>query len=149
MIHRKNERGSIFIEFALITPLLLLLMFGVFDFSKFYFTQLTLQHALREAGRYAVAGNHFGTGVNRLTRLASIKKVAQDAAAGMDLSAIQITPRRGTNPAGGPSDTVTISLTTNVKFITPVIRAFFKGGGSQITVSTTFKNEPFDPRNAI
>jgi Flp pilus assembly protein TadG len=149
----RGERGSAFVEFALVSPLLLLLMFGVLDFGRLFFTQLTLQHALREAGRFAVTGNHLpnpGGGSTSMSRVASIKQVAQQSAAGLDLSSIQIhSVHGGTNHGGGPSDTVTISLTTNLKLLTPLVATFFPQGASKITASTTFKNEPFDPKDAV
>ena len=148
-----GERGSAFVEFALVAPLLLLLIFCVLDFGRLFFTQLTLQHALREAGRFAVTGNKLanpGGGSSKMSRVASIKKVAQDAAASLDLTNIQIkSVLGGTNHAGGPSDTITISLTTNVKLLTPLVAAFFPQGASKITASTTFRNEPFDPQDAV
>lgn len=149
---RSGERGSAFVEFALVSPLLLLLMFGVLDFGRLFFTQLTLQHALREAGRFAVTGNHLPNagGSTNMSRIASIKQVAQQSAAGLDLTAIQIhSVKGGTNNAGGPSDTVTISLTTNLKLLTPLVATFFPQGASKITASTTFKNEPFDPKDTV
>jgi Flp pilus assembly protein TadG len=148
-----GERGSAFVEFALVAPILLLLMFGVLDFGRLFFTQLTLQHALREAGRFAVTGNKManpGGGSSKMSRVASIKQIAQQSAAGLDLTNIQIKSiHGGTNHAGGPSDTVTISLTTNVKLLTPLVATFFPQGASKITASTTFKNEPFDPKDAV
>jgi Flp pilus assembly protein TadG len=149
----KGERGSAFVEFALVAPILLLLMFGVLDFGRLFFTQLTLQHALREAGRFAVTGNKLpspGGGSSKMSRVASIKQIAQQSAAGLDLTNIQIkSVNGGTNHAGGPSDTVTISLTTNVKLLTPLVATFFPQGASKIEASTTFKNEPFDPKDTV
>lgn len=147
----KGDRGSAFVEFALVSPLLLLLMFGVLDFGRLFFTELTIQHALREAGRFAVTGNHLpNPGGGSWPRVYSIKQVAQQSAAGLDLTNIKITSvRGGTNHAGGPSDTVTISLTTSLKLLTPLVADFFPQGASKITASTTFKNEPFDPQSTL
>ena len=80
-----------------------------------------------------------------LTRVASIKQVARQAAAGLDVSAIDVSSANGGGNAGGPGQVVTISLTYTVKFTTPIIGQFFQNGKWSSTVHTTFKNEPFPP----
>ena len=146
----RSRSGQSLVEFALVAPLFFLLVFGITDFGRLFFTQETLQFALREAGRYAVTGQHMAdpnkAGSN-LSRVASIKAIAQQNAIGMitDPSAILISSGGVPNYAGGPGDTVVVSLTTNLKLITPMIGRFF--GPSQtytFTVQTTFRNEPFD-----
>ena len=47
-----------------------------------------------------------------------------------------------------PAEHVTISLTTN-EALTPLVATFFPQGASKITASTTFKNEPFDPKDTV
>jgi Flp pilus assembly protein TadG len=132
------------------TPLFFLLIFGVLDFGRVFFTQMTLQHALREAGRFAVTGRHLPdpTRPGRdLTRVDSIRQIAQNSAAGLSVASISISSvQGGSGSAGGPGDTVTVSLTTNLKLITPMVGRYFGTNGVyRFTVSTTFKNEPFDP----
>jgi Flp pilus assembly protein TadG len=143
--------GQATAEFAVALPIFLLLVCATLDFGRLFFEQMTLQHAMREAGRYAVTGNKLaGTDPNTgqpYTRIQSIIQIAQNAVAGLDVSGINISSvDGGAGSAGGPSDTVTISLTTNLKLITPVIASYFGPNGIYtFTVSTTFKNEPFDP----
>ena len=145
----RSRSGQSLIEFALVAPLFFLLVFGITDFGRLFFTQETLQFALREAGRYAVTGQHkpdLKNGGN-LSRVASIKAIAQQNAIGMitDPNSIVVSSGGVNNFAGVPGDTVLVSLTTNLKLITPMIGRFF--GPSQtytFTVQTTFRNEPFD-----
>ncbi len=146
----RSCRGQSLVEFALVAPLFFLLVFGITDFGRLFFTQETLQFALREAGRYAVTGQHMADPNNAnatLSRVASIKAIAQQKAIGLISDPNNITVSSGGIPnyAGGPGDTVVVSLTTNLKLITPMIGRFF--GPSQtytFTVQTTFRNEPFD-----
>ena len=144
---RCGRRGQSAVEFAMVAPLFFLLVFGITDFGRLFFTQVTLQHALREAGRYAVTGQKYGGGTNRVD---SIKAKAQQYAVGLiqDPSQIHVTSVIGgvnsNNFAGGPGSVVVVSLATKLKFITPFIGHFFPGGVYDFTVSTTFKNEPFD-----
>ena len=42
------------VEFALVLPILLLLLCGIIDFGWLYYNQITLNNAAREGARYAV-----------------------------------------------------------------------------------------------
>jgi len=149
--HNSAERGQATVEYALVVPLIFLLVFGLIDFGRLFFTELTLQYALRAAARYAVTGNHRPNPANpsqMLTRVASIEQVAQQYAMGIDVSGLQISSTSvgaAGSGAGGPGDTVTLSLTYQLVLITPIIGQFFPNGAYTFTVSTSFKNEPFPP----
>jgi len=146
------------VEFAMVVPLFFLLTFGMIDLGHVFFVQISLQNAMRQAGRFAVTGNHLTQGGTNLSRVASIVQIAQNAAVGLDVTDIQICSVHGgcsgatvgnTAAAGGPGDTVTITLTSNLQLYTPMIGRFFGTNGVySFTVSTTFRNEPFDPKQA-
>lgn len=142
-----SARGQTLLETAIVAVLFFLLTFGVLDFGRMFYVQMTLQNAVREAGRFASTGNHLPDPNHKwqsLSRIDSIIQVATRAALGTSVSNIQITSQQGgKGSAGGPGDTVTVSITTNLKLITPLIAAFFPGGQYTFTSSTTFKNEPF------
>lgn len=54
-MRQHNERGAAMVEFAIILPVLLLLVFGIIEFGRAHNTQLTLTHAAREGVRtYAI-----------------------------------------------------------------------------------------------
>ncbi len=50
---KNADRGAALVEFALILPLLILLVFGVIEFGRGYHTKTTLTHAAREGVRVA------------------------------------------------------------------------------------------------
>ena len=50
----KNEKGQALVEFALVLPVLLMLLCGIIDFGWLYYNQITLNNAAREGARYAV-----------------------------------------------------------------------------------------------
>jgi len=137
--------GQSLVEFAMVAPLFFLLVFGITDFSRLFFTQETLQYAVREAGRYAVTGQHATQGSNTLSRVASIQQIIQQNAMGINVTDISIVSGGVTNYAGGPRQTVVVSVTDNLRLITPMIGRFFPNQTYTFTVSTSFMNEPFDP----
>jgi hypothetical protein len=48
----RNEKGQAMVEFALITPLLILLLCGIIDFGWIFGNQLILNNASRDTARY-------------------------------------------------------------------------------------------------
>ena len=51
---RRRERGQSLVEFALVLPILLMLLCGIIDFGWVYYNQIALSNAAREGARYAV-----------------------------------------------------------------------------------------------
>ena len=137
------DSGQTLVEFAIAALVFLLLIFAVFDFSYLYFAKLTLQSAVRQGGRYAITGQ----AMNSKTRYASILQTVKDSSLGFatDSNTTICSAVGGSSSGGGPGDTVTITVTYTYKFITPLVAVFFKSGAYTITVSSTFKNEPFPP----
>src|SRR5579871_1898491 len=133
-----RPRGNATVEFAMVLPLFFLLVFGILDFGRLFFIQETLQYALREAGRFAVTGQNNGT-----NRVEAIRQVAEKSAMGLGItdSQIQISSIGSNNFAGGPRQTMTISMNYGVRLITPMIGRYF--GPSQTytcKVSVSFMN---------
>lgn len=48
---RRGERGAAAVEFALVLPVLILLVLGVIEFSRVYNVQISLSNAAREGAR--------------------------------------------------------------------------------------------------
>jgi hypothetical protein len=53
----RNERGAVAVEFALVVPVLLLLVLGMIDFGRLWFTQVSLSQAAREGARLEALGS--------------------------------------------------------------------------------------------
>ena len=96
--------GTSLLEFALVAPMVFILLFAVFDFARLFYVEMNLQNAVREAGRFGVTGSHLSDpnhpGQN-LSRVNSIIQVAQRAAIGLDVSNIQISSAGGGNRQRG------------------------------------------------
>lgn len=50
----EGERGQGLLEFALVIAFLLLVMFGIIDFSRLFFGYATMSNGVREGARYAI-----------------------------------------------------------------------------------------------
>jgi Flp pilus assembly protein TadG len=50
---RRDERGAGAVEFALSVPILVTLIYGIFEFSQLYEANAGMQHALGEGARFA------------------------------------------------------------------------------------------------
>ncbi len=75
-IHR-NEIGQSFVEFALIFPLLLLLVLGVIEFGRLLFIYSAVASASREAARYGSAAGDNGAGTMRYLDCAGMRVAAK------------------------------------------------------------------------
>ena len=49
----RGERGAALVEFAIVLPLLLMIVFGIIDFARAFYTQNNLTSAVREGARWA------------------------------------------------------------------------------------------------
>jgi Flp pilus assembly protein TadG len=143
--------GQAMVEFLLVAPLFFFLIFAVFDFGRLFLVEMEVENAVQEAGRFASTGNHLPDPKNpgqSLSRVNSIIATLQQAAFGTQVSNIQISSLRGGNgSAGGPGDTVTISVTSNLQLMTPMVSRGFPNGIYTFNSSCSFKNEPFPPGN--
>ena len=148
---KANDSGQTMVEVAISLSIFLLLVMGVVDFGRLYSTKLTLQNAVRQAGRYAITGQCIGgIGSCSQSRYNSIITTLEGTSLGMVSSseiAIICQDNGGgcPNGAGGPGDTVTITVTYPFNFATGRIGAYFPGHSYTITVSSAFTNEPFPP----
>lgn len=51
---RRNTDGVMAVEFAIILPVFVLMLFGTMEIGGILYTKSTLQHAIETAGRYAM-----------------------------------------------------------------------------------------------
>lgn len=142
------------VETALVLPLFLFLMLGILDISRLFFTEITLQRAIREAGRFGVTGQQMqdpASPGSTLSRLASIKQIVVDSAIGVNVNPSTISVSSvsgGVDSAGGPGDTFTITLNYEFLFATPLVGRYFNNGSHVFTASASFHNEPFPPSSS-
>ena len=57
IVRRRRSRGQALVEFALILPVLLMILMVVIEAARLFSAWLILENVVREAARYAVTGN--------------------------------------------------------------------------------------------
>ena len=123
-VGRRRERGAAAIEFALLLPAFLLVIAGIVDFGRAFFTQIELTNAAREGARAAVVST---------TTAAAIESRASASAPGLpDLS----TTATICGTAGGNA---TVNASTSFEWILlePAMSLFGAGGALPATLSST------------
>jgi Flp pilus assembly protein TadG len=122
----KGERGAALVEFALVLPVLLVILLGILDFGLYYYNDLQLTHAARDAARYL-----------------SVGKVAEanDAIDKASLVSTTITSR--SVDAGSTGNEATVTLTATYSFLTPLPNLVpgIGGGSIGIDASATMRRE--------
>jgi Flp pilus assembly protein TadG len=154
---RKGNRGATVVEFAMVLPLFLLLLFGIIEFGRYFFVQHTVQFATREGTRLALVGGTLaGADGKPMTRTASIIKEIKDNAslavnpAEISISIFPITAAYsdpagwdGQQNAGEPGAYMRVRTRHTYRFFTPLIGNFFTGWASTIQAEATYRNEFF------
>jgi TadE-like protein len=132
---RRNERGTALVEFALIAPLLFLLLFGIIDFGRAlnYYNQVA---QLAGQGARAAAVNRMpnGASIPASPTTAFQSQLATDAAQ-PELRAGVVVCIVGPLPTN-VGDPVTVKVSYQFHFL-PLISAAAKALGGSVTLSDT------------
>jgi Flp pilus assembly protein TadG len=141
----RDAEGQSMMEAAIITPLLLLLTIGVFEFGAMFYVFLSLQNGVSQATRYAITGNLAG-GASRADSIKLAMRTSTPTIAIPD-SAFSFShlPSGGSafvGGVGGPGDVEKVTINFTWTFFTPLMRPFFPSGSMTMSVDSTMKNEP-------
>ena len=131
-LHRTkdDEKGAALVEFAIILPLLIVMLFGILEASWAFAQQNDVRHGTREAARLAAV--NFG----------DVQAVAQEACARMDIvypattPVVTITPISTDGTTGGLAQ---ITISSTYQTITGMLDNVF--GGIDIESTIEFRIE--------
>jgi Flp pilus assembly protein TadG len=151
----RGDSGQSVTEVAISLMLLVSFSMAAMDFGYLFSKKLTLQNAVRQAGRYAITGQCI-TGSNgscSITRYNSVVQTLQNTSLGYlnssntgDVSMTCTNTGGGCpNNAGGPGDLVTISVSYPYTFLSPMLAVLFPNHAYTIKVGASFTNESFPP----
>jgi len=125
-MHRwgQDDRGAAAVEFALVLPILVLLLFGIIQFGHLFNQWQQLEHATREGARWASLQNSAG----------AVRTTVMAAAPTLGLAAGDIT-LNPVDPVGLPLGTpVTVTSRVVVPVFTP---GLFPGLGPNVTLTAS------------
>jgi hypothetical protein len=152
-----RQRGTAIVDFALVLPLLFILIFTIVDFGLFFFIQHTVQFATREGVRLALVGRTVNDAQgNPLDREASIvQTIQQKAAIAVDPARLQISIYpvdggfgdpvgwQGSQDAGSGGSYMRVRTIYTYQFVTPLLAGLFPSGRCDVRAQATYRNEWF------
>ena len=109
---RDSERGAAAVEFAILLPLLLMLVLGTIEFGRAYNAQITLTNAARDGVRVMAINND----------PAAAKTAAQNAAA--SVSTIPVSNITLSTTPCSPGNQVTLTINYTLSTITGIAGPF-------------------------
>ena len=118
---RGGDQGSVTVEFVLVLPVLLIVLFSLIDFGRLMHAKLQLAEAAREGARSAA----LQTGEDATNTVDTLVGDMKTSMTPYDISAC------GNNPAPGQDASVT--LTYRFEFLTPLTAFGVVGNGVTLT----------------
>jgi Flp pilus assembly protein TadG len=128
---RQDRRGQALVEFALVMPILLILIMAVIDFGRAWNLHQTITDAAREGARQAVI---FNDDVTQDSAVAMVEGVI--AASGFDPGLATIGFPDGFKTGRGEQTTVTVEMPYRFGFLAPFIRLVSLDGDDAIRLRT-------------
>jgi Flp pilus assembly protein TadG len=145
---RRRQRGASAVEFALIAPVLFLLLLLALDLGISLWVNLTMQYAVREGARYAVTGRADQTPGERLN---SVVAVISSQSLGyydsictpLSVNGTVSSAANAASVLGGAGDIIVVRVDCSWKLATPIVAAVFPNGVYKFAVAATMQNEQF------
>jgi Flp pilus assembly protein TadG len=147
-----RKRGQAVVEMTVGFLLFFAMFMAIVEFSHLLYSKVTLQHALRTAGRYMITGKTEANGGTPIPRDQMIHQVfcANLLAVGIQCPALGSSNFQFaclgapcSQAGGGPDQTVMVTVNVAKPTMMPYFSKFFPAGGVPLQLSTTWKNEPF------
>ncbi|MEO8411999.1 MAG: TadE/TadG family type IV pilus assembly protein [Propionivibrio sp.] len=134
-MRKLNERGAVAVEFALLLPVLLMILFGIIEFGMIMYGREVVTNASREGARAGIVQ------VSPKPTSGDITTIATNylTGTGVNLSdvTISVAGAGGSSPA-----TVTVTATYNYPWLIPYIPTVLGlPSPLPITMSTTMRHE--------
>jgi Flp pilus assembly protein TadG len=128
----RSEKGQAMVEFALVLPLLILILCGILDFGWIFFHQILVNNAAREAARYSSIHLYDDGAVN------DDDTAAAQSAAKASSSVLPDTMRVSLTVS---DDSVTVTVTSPTDVLTGLMAPVFGGNTVDLTATSTMRAE--------
>lgn len=127
-----RARAAAIVEFAVVLPLLLTILFGIIEYGFVFLIRQSLQHAAREGARLAVLQTSVEPYTNVTARIAEVM-----APTGLTTYTVNMTHATPANPV----ETVTVTVPYND---VSLVGGFFGTQNYDLTGSCSMRKEGFD-----
>ncbi len=115
----RRRRGATVVEFALVAPLLILLIFGMFEFGRMMMVEQILTNAAREGARRAILEQSTAT---------EVETIVSDYLTGSSVSGATVTVDPGQLQHLGFGQPVSVSVSVPYDQVTWLPAPWFLGG---------------------
>ncbi len=139
--HRRDEHGAAAVEFVLVVPILLVVVFGIINFGFVFAQQISLSNGARQGARYAVVDGR------TCAQIADETKSSAETV-GMTVSQVPtpiITPpcSGSSQPCKGtaPGTNVTVTMTRPAGWAVPFAPLFTTGNAPILTGTAVMRCE--------
>ena len=129
---RDGEKGQALVEFSLILPVFLLLLFGLVDFGRGYYTWLVVTNAAREGARAAAVQSDNAT-IDAKLYGSFCSGYPSTSNCAIDASRVSVTK---TNVQGTRGSETSVRVAFNFQYVTPIGNIMALVGGSSISAPT-------------
>jgi Flp pilus assembly protein TadG len=137
-----SEDGQATVEFALVLPILLMILCGIIDFGWLFYNQAMVNNACREGARFACV--NLTTYNNNYSELQ--EAVEDNVASGLpnyliDSSSFDVTVTSGTTAASPYDSCVVVTVKTNMPIFTPVLGTIHGSQNYDLSCTVSMKAE--------
>ena len=135
--HLSKVKGQELVEFAIVLPLLLIVVIGVMDLGRAFHASITVANASRAGARYAVSFGNTSNGATVTLKNGDIRaRVIQEAQnSGIVVDPLLIAIDCSTPSCNHGTDSVSVTVTYNF----PLLFNSIIGSGFDMTHSTEMK----------
>ncbi len=136
----KTSRAQAMVEFMLVMPILIILLYGIIEFSRLIFIFASVSNASRQAARYGAGAGEVNDGTTFYQDCEGIREVANESAILVEFEDINITYDRGLTEDGEQIPIADINPNPNAD--TCPIEDNLIQNGDRIIVQVTANYEP-------
>lgn len=133
MTRARRDEGQALVEFALVLPVLLMLILGLFDVARAVWQENTLAYAAREGTRYAIVHGSASESPMSQASHAAVISVVNDAAVGVSGITVTVTYEDVVNGTPCNDRGCRVAVDATAPFV-PLPSEYLLNGAFQITL---------------
>lgn len=144
-MYRDKERGAALIEFTLVVPLLLLLIFGLIEFSLMFYDKAVITNASREVAReFAI---YRQTPVDKAYLDGVVTQYAQNRLISLSAGTVPVLETLPVDPTNKTSSDQYVTASVTYTYDWFFLPGFMRNTLPDITLSanTVMRNEGYEP----